>query len=322
MSEKLLRISNLKTYFYTLKGIVKAVDGVDIEIERGETVGIVGETGSGKSVTALSIMRLIPEPPGKIVDGKILFKGENLLEKTPEEMREIRGRNITMVFQEPMTCLNPVLSIGDQISEVFRRHRNMNKAEALQASIKMIERVGIADPSLVVKKFPHELSGGMRQRVMTAIALACNPDLLIADEPTTALDVTVTVQILELMRNLIKDYGTSLLFITHSLGVIAEMCNKVYVLYAGHVMEYADVRSIFKNHKHPYTTGLINCIPKIGEYRRRLEDIPGFVPNMINPPPGCRFSPRCQHAKRVCSREKPEMIEIDKGHYVACHLYG
>jgi len=322
VSEKLLRISNLKTYFYTLKGIVKAVDGVDIEIERGETVGIVGETGSGKSVTALSIMRLIPEPPGKIVDGKILFKGENLLEKTPEEMREIRGRNITMVFQEPMTCLNPVLSIGDQISEVFRRHRNMNKAEALQASIKMIERVGIADPSLVVKKFPHELSGGMRQRVMTAIALACNPDLLIADEPTTALDVTVTVQILELMRNLIKDYGTSLLFITHSLEVIAQMCNKVYVLYAGHVMEYADVRSIFKNHKHPYTTGLINCIPKIGEYRRRLEDIPGFVPNMINPPPGCRFSPRCQHAKRVCSREKPEMIEIDKGHYVACHLYG
>ena len=322
MSEKLLRISNLKTYFYTLKGIVKAVDGVDIEIERGETVGIVGETGSGKSVTALSIMRLIPEPPGKIVDGKILFKGENLLEKTPEEMREIRGRNITMVFQEPMTCLNPVLSIGDQISEVFRRHRNMNKVEALQASIKMIEKVGIADPSLVVKKFPHELSGGMRQRVMTAIALACNPDLLIADEPTTALDVTVTVQILELMRNLIKYYGTSLLFITHSLEVIAQMCNKVYVLYAGHVMEYADVRSIFKNHKHPYTTGLINCIPKIGEYRRRLEDIPGFVPYMINPPPGCRFSPRCQHAKRVCSREKPEMIEIDKGHYVACHLYG
>jgi len=321
VSEKLLRISNLKTYFYTLKGIVKAVDGVDIEIERGETVGIVGETGSGKSVTALSIMRLIPEPPGKIVDGKILFKGENLLEKTPEEMREIRGRNITMVFQEPMTCLNPVLSIGDQISEVFRRHRNMNKTEALQASIKMIERVGIADPSLVVKKFPHELSGGMRQRVMTAIALACNPDLLIADEPTTALDVTVTVQILELMRNLIKDYGTSLLFITHSLEVIAQMCNKVYVLYAGHVMEYADVRSIFKNHKHPYTTGLINCIPKIGEYRRRLEDIPGFVPYMINPPPGCRFSPRCQHAKRVCSREKPEMIQIDKGHYVACHHY-
>ena len=322
MSEKLLRISNLKTYFYTLKGIVKAVDGVDIEIERGETVGIVGETGSGKSVTALSIMRLIPEPPGKIVDGKILFKGENLLEKTPEEMREIRGRNITMVFQEPMTCLNPVLSIGDQISEVFRRHRNMNKVEALQASIKMIEKVGIADPSLVVKKFPHELSGGMRQRVMTAIALACNPDLLIADEPTTALDVTVTVQILELMRNLIKDYGTSLLFITHSLEVIAQMCNKVYVLYAGHVMEYADVRSIFKNHKHPYTTGLINCIPKIGEYRRRLEDIPGFVPYMINPPPGCRFSPRCQHAKRVCSREKPEMIQIDKGHCVACNLYG
>jgi oligopeptide/dipeptide ABC transporter ATP-binding protein len=322
MSEKLLSISNLKTYFYTLKGTVKAVDGVDLEVGRGETVGIVGETGSGKSVTALSIMRLVPEPPGKIVDGEILFKGENLLEKTSREMRDIRGKNITMIFQEPMTCLNPVLSIGDQISEVFIRHRDMNKAEAIRASIAMIKNMGIADPQLVVRKFPHELSGGMRQRVMIAIALACKPELLIADEPTTALDVTVKVQILELMKNLIRDYRTSLLFITHNLGVIAEMCDRVYVLYAGHVMEHADVISIFKNSKHPYTTGLLNCIPKIGTNRRKLEDIPGSIPNMINPPTGCRFSPRCKHAKSVCKRKRPDIIEIEKGHYVACHIYG
>jgi len=314
----LVSIRGLKTYFYTYEGVVKALDGVDLDIYKGETLGLVGETGCGKSVTALSIMRLIPDPPGKIVTGEIQFNGENLLGKSDQEMRRIRGNRIAMIFQEPMTSLNPVLTVGDQIAEAIELHQGLSKKGALKKATSILGRVGMPDPEKVVRQYPHELSGGMRQRCMIAMALSCNPDLLIADEPTTALDVTIQAQVLDLMRRLKEEFGSSILFITHDLGVIADMCDRVAVMYAGHVVECADAVTIFRHGAHPYTRGLMNAIPRMVGGQKRLQIIPGMVPNLIHPPSGCRFHPRCAMAKEICGKERPPMVEVEKGHWLSC----
>jgi oligopeptide/dipeptide ABC transporter ATP-binding protein len=320
MSERILEVKELKTYFYTDDGVVPAVDGVDFHVSKGETLGIVGESGCGKSVTSLSIMRLIPSPPGKIAGGEIIFKGKNLVKLSEEEMRKIRGNDISMIFQEPMTSLNPVYTIGDQISEVLMLHQGMNKEQALEKSVEMLSLVGIPLPEQRVHEYPHQLSGGMRQRVMIAMALACNPELLIADEPTTALDVTIQAQILELMKDLKERLGTAIMLITHDLGVIAEVAEKVLVMYAGKVVEYSDVKSIFKDPKHPYTRGLLNSIPKLNETREKLDVIEGIVPNPYEMPEGCRFHPRCKYAREICKQKQPELVE-HQGHQVRCFMY-
>jgi oligopeptide/dipeptide ABC transporter ATP-binding protein len=323
-----LKIKGLKTYFYTYEGVVKALDGIDLEIRRGEVLGLVGETGCGKSVTALSILRLIPDP-GKIIEGEILFKGENLLKKSEEEMRNIRGSEISMIFQEPTVSLNPVFKVGNQISEAIMLHQELSGASnakekkrmALERTIQHLNNVGISDPEKIVNSYPHELSGGMCQRVMIAMALACRPSLLIADEPSTALDNTIQAQILDLLKELIPKYNASVLLITHDLGVIAETSDSCAVMYAGNVVEYGDITTIFKNRKHPYTTGLMEAIPKIDKMQKRLSIINGSVPNLINPPSGCRFHPRCPHAMEICKKEKPILKEVGNGHKVACFLY-
>jgi peptide/nickel transport system ATP-binding protein len=303
---------------------------------------LIGETGCGKSVTALSVMRLIPQPPGKIVKGTILFKGEDLLKKTEKEMQKIRGNEISMIFQEPMTALNPVYSVGQQIAEVIILHedfpdinkkvafyniwkkRKIKKAiqkRAFERAINALDMVKISDPEKVAKQYPHELSGGMRQRVMIAMMLACNPDLLIADEPTTALDVTVQAQILDLMKDLQKSKGTAIWMITHNLGIIAEMCDRVGVMYAGYIVEIGTTQKIFNNPDHPYTRGLMRAIPKITDQRKRLDIIPGTVPNLIEPPSGCRFHPRCRYCTDICKECNPPLTEVEKDHRVACHHY-
>lgn len=320
MNKTLLEVRDLKTYFYTGEGVVKAVDGVTFDIKEGEIFCLVGETGCGKSVTSLSIMRLVPKP-GKIVGGKIFFKGKNLLELSEDEMRKIRGKEISMIFQNPMTSLNPVYTVGFQIAEPIMIHQKLKKREAWKKAIEMIAAVKIPDPEARAKSYPHQLSGGMRQRAMIAMMLSCNPSLLIADEPTTALDVTIQAQILELMKELREKFNTSILMITHDLGVVAEIADRVGVMYAGNIVELADVESIFENPKHPYTQGLLRTIPTKGKKKSELEIIPGNVPNLVNPPPGCRFHPRCKYAMEICKKEKPKMIEIEKGHFVACHLY-
>ncbi|MBA1334432.1 MAG: Oligopeptide transport ATP-binding protein OppD [Firmicutes bacterium] len=320
MSEKVLEVKGLKTYFYTDDGVVPAVDGVDFEIRKGETLGIVGESGCGKSVTSLSVMRLIPSPPGKITEGQIIFKGKDIVKLSEDEMRKIRGNDISMIFQEPMTSLNPVYTIGDQISEALMLHQGMNKEQALNKSIEMLSLVGIPLPEQRVHEYPHQLSGGMRQRVMIAMALACNPEILIADEPTTALDVTIQAQILELMKDLKDRLDAAIMLITHDLGVIAEVAENVLVMYAGKVVEYSDVMSIFKNPKHPYTKGLLNSIPKLNETREKLDVIEGIVPNPYEMPEGCRFHPRCKHAREICKQQQPELIEF-QGHQVRCFMY-
>ncbi len=322
--EMLLEVKGLKTYFYTEDGIVKAVDGVDFHIRKGETLGMVGESGCGKSVTALSVMRLVPNPPGKIIDGEIIFKGENLLKKTESEMRKIRGNNISMIFQEPMTSLNPVYTIGDQIIEAIILHQKLSKHDALKKAVEMLSLVGIPGPAKRVNQYPHELSGGMRQRAMIAMALSCNPDLLIADEPTTALDVTIQAQILELIKQLKDEFNMAVLMITHDLGVIAEISDRVVIMYAGKAVESSDVYTIFKHSKHPYTIGLYNSLPKItGKRKERLESIEGVVPIPINLPPGCRFANRCKHAMDICREKEPilEPYEGDENHLVRCWLY-
>jgi len=321
MSELLLTIRGLKTHFYTYEGVVKALDGIDLEIRKGETLGLVGETGCGKSVTALSILRLIPQPPGKIVGGEIWYNGVNLIEASGEKMREVRGNMISMIFQEPMTSLNPVFTIGYQIAEVVALHQGLDKKESLKKTVEALKAVAMPDPDKVVEQYPHELSGGMRQRAMIAMALSCNPDLLIADEPTTALDVTIQAQVLDLMRQLKEEFGSSILFITHDLGVIAEMCDRVAIMYAGNIVEYGDVITIFKNSKHPYTKGLVRSIPRLDERRRRFDTIRGSVPNLIFPPSGCRFHPRCAFKKESCDKQKPLPYEVEPGHYVSCFLY-
>jgi oligopeptide/dipeptide ABC transporter ATP-binding protein len=320
----LLRIQNLKTYFYTEDGIVKAVDGVDLEVYPGEVLGLVGESGCGKSVTSLSIMRLIA-PPGKIVEGEIWFDGQNLLSLPEKQMIAIRGNRISMIFQQPQTALNPVFKVGDQIVEVLQIHRQMDRKTAWERAVEMLRLVGIPDPERRAQAYPHELSGGMAQRVMIAMALACEPALLIADEPTTALDVTIQAQILDLMRNLRQQINTAIILITHDLGVVAEMAERVAVMYAGQIVEQAEVNALFDTPLHPYTQGLLESIPVLGEFKERLAVIPGSVPNLINLPPGCRFAPRCQarvkYGLKICEQEMPALQEITPGHRVRCWLY-
>jgi oligopeptide/dipeptide ABC transporter ATP-binding protein len=320
--QEILKIEDLKTHFFTHDGIVKAVDGVSFQLNRGETLGVVGESGCGKSVTALSIMRLIADPPGKIVGGKIEFEGQNLLDMDDREMRDIRGKKISMIFQEPMTSLDPVFTIGHEIIETLQIHQNLDKKEARQRTIEVLATVGIPDADKRVDSYPHELSGGMRQRAMIAMALACNPALLIADEPTTALDVTIQAQILQLINDLKTEYNTSVLLITHDLGVIAEMSEHVAVMYAGHIFEYADVHTLFENPLNPYTKGLYKSIPRLDVETRRLDTISGMVPNLIDLPPGCPYQNRCEYCFDTCLKEMPDLLPVADQHLVKCHLYG
>ena len=319
--ETVLQVKNLKTYFYTEEGMVPAVDGLDFELGKGETLAIVGESGCGKSVTSLSVLRIVPTPPGKILDGEILYKGEDLLKKSEREMRAIRGNEISMIFQEPLTSLNPVFTIGKQITDILRMHQGMNKKQAYEKAVEMLAKVRIPSPEKVVNDYPHQLSGGMRQRVMIAIALACEPKLLIADEPTTALDVTIQAQILELMQELRKKLGMSIIMITHDLGVVASMCEKIAVMYAGHIVEYGTTDEIFYQPGHEYTKGLINSIPKLNtEVRERLVPIEGTPVDLLNPPAGCPFAPRCKNCMKICLSKMPPRTELSDTHYTYCWL--
>ena len=316
--DKLLEVKDLKTYFYTDDGVVKAVDGVNFSVESGKTIGIVGESGCGKSITAMSILRLIPDPPGKIVNGEIFFNGKDLTKVSDEEIRHIRGNDISMIFQEPMTSLNPVFTVGDQIMEALILHQKLSEEEARKKAIQMIELVGIPRADKIVDEYPHQLSGGMRQRVMIAMALSCQPKLLIADEPTTALDVTIQAQILELMNELKNKLNTSIMLITHDLGVVAEMSDHVIVMYSGKVVEDAPVEELFKNPRHPYTIGLMNSMPSLIGEGKRLESIKGAVPNPLYLPKGCYFHPRCKFATDECRNGQPELRDIASGHKVSC----
>lgn len=318
--EPLLSVQNLKTHFFTDNGVVRSVDGVTFTVNAGETLGIVGESGSGKSVTALSIMQLLPSRKGKIVDGEILFQGVDLSKLSDKKMRRIRGNEIAMIFQEPMTSLNPGYTIGNQIGEALRLHMKMNRKEAEQRSIELLKEVGISRAEKIVKDYPHRLSGGMRQRVMIAMALACNPMLIIADEPTTALDVTIQAQILELIQKMKKDSHTSMIMITHDLGVVSEVCDRVMVMYAGRVVEEASVRTILESPSHPYTRGLIQSIPKLDQDVEWLETIPGNVPIPSEMPIGCRFASRCKFATDQCIEEEPRLYEVGPAHKSRCFL--
>ncbi|MFN8411184.1 MAG: ABC transporter ATP-binding protein [Anaerolineales bacterium] len=320
----LLEVRNLKTYFYTEDGIVRAVDGVNFEVYPGEVLGIVGESGCGKSVTSLSIMRLVA-PPGKVTEGEILVNGQNILNISEDEMTKIRGNKISMIFQQPQTALNPVFQVDDQIAEVLNIHKDFGKDAGKKRAVELLKMVGIPDAERRAAAFPHELSGGMAQRVMIAMALACVPELLIADEPTTALDVTIQAQILDLIREMREKMGTSVILITHDLGVVAEMCERVAVMYAGEVVEQAEVNLLFEHPLHPYTQGLIGSIPVLGQIKERLDVIPGSVPNLVNLPSGCRFAPRCaareKFGLKICSEVKPDLRESAEGHLVRCWLY-
>ena len=315
-----LEIKGLKTHFFTKRGVVPAVDGVDLTIPKGQIIGVVGESGCGKSMTAMSVMQLL-QHPGRIVEGEILLDGENLVGKTKKEMCKIRGNDISMIFQEPMTSLNPVYTIGRQVSEAVLLHQDVTPAQAKEMVIEIFRQVGIPEPEKRYNSYPHQLSGGLRQRVMIGMAMICQPKLMIADEPTTALDVTIEAQILHLMRELKKTTGTSIMLITHNLGVVAEVCDYVYVMYAGKVMEAAPVHELFRNPSHPYTLGLLNSIPKVTLTKDRLYTIRGMVPNLQQLPSGCRFCPRCEKTMRACTQEMPELIDIGGGHLVRCCLY-
>jgi len=317
--ETLLEIRNLKVNFYTYKGVVKAVDVDNLRIYRGETLGLVGETGCGKSVTSSAILNLIPSP-GKIGGGEIIFEGEDILKK--KDMKNIRGKKIAMIFQDPMSSLNPVFTIGEQITRVIRTHTGMKKNEARERAVEMLKLVELPDPEKILKKYPHELSGGQRQRIMIVMALSCSPSLLIADEPTTALDVTIQAQILKLLNNLKKKINASILLITHDLGVVAQVCDRVAVMYAGNVVEVGSIKEIFKDPKHPYTKGLLETIPNPKKRMEMLPVIEGTVPNLIDPPSGCRFHPRCKYVKEICKKEKPKSRRIGEEHEVSCFLYG
>jgi len=326
MSDLLLRVRGLRTHFDTEEGLIRAVEGVDFDLFRGETLGIVGESGCGKSVTALSIMQLVQRPRGRIVDGRIEYFRNGAatditaLDPQSAEMRAIRGREIAMIFQEPMTSLNPIFTIGEQIMEAVMLHQSLGRAEAKERAIEMLRRVGLSSPEQQIDEYPHQLSGGMRQRVMIAMALSCDPSLLIADEPTTALDVTIEAQILELMKGLQRGYGMSILIITHNLGVIGEMCRRVLVMYLGKVVEDGSTDDIFYQPKHPYTQGLLKSIPQIG-LKQRLAPIRGSVPSMAELPPGCAFAPRCPHAMAICGEKEPPMLDVGNGHRGRCWLY-
>ncbi len=319
-TDTILRIEDLRTHFFTDEGVVKAVDGVNYELREGETLAVVGESGCGKSVTAMSILRLIPEPPGKIVGGRILFEGKDLTRVSEREMRRIRGNDISMIFQEPMTSLNPVFTVGNQIIEAIVLHQKVSFSEARRRAIEMLEKVGIPDAGTRIDEYPHQLSGGMKQRVMIAMALSCNPKLLIADEPTTALDVTIQAQILDLLRGLQKDFGMSILLITHDLGVVAEMADQVAVMYASKVVETAPVVELFGNPKHPYTDGLFRSLPDISHQKDVLEVIPGVVPSPLEFPPGCKFNNRCDRVEDVCHESEPTLISVASDHACACHI--
>ena len=324
MAEKLLDIIDLETHFITDEGRVKAVDGVSLTLNEGDTLGLVGESGCGKSVTALSIMRLVPDPPGKILGGEVRFEGRDLLKLNEAQMRSIRGNKISMIFQEPMTSLNPVLKIGEQISEVIRLHKGVSKKDAIDRSVDMLKLVGFPSPHRRIEEYPHQLSGGLRQRVMIAMALSCGPKLMIADEPSTALDVTIQAQIMDLMNRLKEEIGMSIVLITHDLGVVAETAKYVAVMYAGKIVEYADVIDLFKTPKHPYTRGLLSSLPRIdekGETKKRLSVIPGMVPGPSDLPEGCRFSPRCKHSMPVCVEQEPWLKEDTDDHLVSCWIY-
>jgi len=320
MKEPVLQVKDLRTYFHLERETLKAVDGISYVLGRGETMGLVGESGCGKSVSALSILQLIDQPPAKIHSGEVLFDGQNLLRLSEEEMKRVRGHSISMIFQEPMTSLNPVLSIGFQISEVPIIHQGMTKKQARERSLDLLRLVGISSPESWVDEYPHQLSGGMRQRVMIAMALACNPKVLIADEPTTALDVTIQAQILDLMRHLQEELGTAILLITHNLGIIADVADRVVVMYAGKVVEGAQVKPLFLDPRHPYTQGLLNSVPRLDLVgtQTRLQEIPGVVPNLSRLPKGCAFFDRCPAAKRKCEFEAPELIQVAEEHWVRC----
>lgn len=318
MNDQILDIHRLKTYFFVKDGMVRAVDDVDLKLNKGEVLGLVGESGCGKSTLALSIMRLI-QNPGKILEGTIIYSGNDLLQLTEKEMRQIRGGQISMIFQDPMSSLNPVYTIGEQIAEAVRIHQKVSGKKEIQDIVtEMLTTVGVADAELRSSDYPHQFSGGMRQRVMIAMALSCRPQILIADEPTTSLDVTIQAQILDLMLTLKKEFGTSILLITHNLGVVAEISDKVAVMYAGKVVEYGDSVTIFKKPLHLYTQALMSSIPRIDIKQEKLESIPGTVPSLINPPLGCRFAPRCKYATEDCNKNEPILEEVEPGHLVGC----
>ena len=316
--KSLLKIKNLWVQYNTFEGIVKAVNGLDLEVKSGQTLGLVGETGAGKTTTALSIMQLITDPPGKIVDGEIYFKGTNLNKLSDKEMKKFRGNQISMIFQNPMTSLNPVISVGLQIEEIIEAHQNLGKKAAFKKAAEMLEMVQI--PGQRIHEYPHEFSGGMRQRVGIAMALACNPSLIIADEPTTALDVTIQAQVLELISNLKQEFSTAMIMITHDLGVVGEICDRVAVMYAGQIIEEGSLEQIFTNPLHPYTVGLFKCIPDIEAKVSKVYPIKGTMPDPLNLPQGCYFSPRCEKAKGICKQRIPETVEVDE-HSVRCYLY-
>jgi oligopeptide/dipeptide ABC transporter ATP-binding protein len=314
----LLNIKNLRTYFYTSMGIVRAVDGVSFDVKKGEVLGLVGESACGKSVTGFSIMRLVPSPPGKIISGEIIFDGHNLLALSDKEMQRIRGARISMSFQDPMTYLNPVFRVGDQIAEAVMLHQNLDKKEAMEVAIETMKMVQIPKASERVMHYPHQFSGGMRQRVLLAIAICCNPLLLIADEPTTALDVIIQSEVLELIKDLKKRLGLSILLITHDLGIISDFADKIVIMYAGNIIESGETRSVFSEPKHPYTSGLLKSLPSIDMKGDKLVSISGMVPNPIHPPSGCKFHPRCPFVKEICKNERPLLQEVEKGHLSSC----
>jgi len=315
----LLEIKDLTIHYITDDGVVKAVNGIDLTLEEGDTLGLVGETGAGKTTTALGVLRLVPNPPGKIIDGKILYKGEDIMEKSEAQMRKIRGGEISMIFQDPMTALNPVLKVGDQIAEVIHLHGNCSRTEAMGRALEMLEMVGI--PAERASDYPHQFSGGMKQRVVIAIALACNPKLLLADEPTTALDVTIQAQVLEMMNDLKKKFNTSMILITHDLGVVAESCDKVAIMYAGEIVEYGTLQHIFNEVAHPYTKGLFGSLPSLDKDVDRLNPIEGLMPDPANLPQGCKFHPRCPMATDKCAECSPKVTEIAPGHLVRCLMF-
>jgi peptide/nickel transport system ATP-binding protein len=319
--EGLLVVDRLKTQFFTYGGVVEALDEVSFEIERGEIFGLVGESGCGKSVTATSILGLVAKP-GRIVSGRVLLDGENLVEKSEQEMNRVRGSRIAMIFQDPTSSLNPLFRIGYQVAEPYIYHQRRAKRQALEDATEILAKTGLPDAVEKSRNYPHELSGGMRQRAMIAMSLTCEPDLLIADEPTTNLDVTIGRQILDLVKDLQREFGASVLWITHDMAVVAQMCDRVGVMYAGTIVEKTDVRTLFQNAKHPYTERLLRAIPSAVKSADKLEEIPGSVPQLIHPPTGCRFHPRCDHMMEVCRRMKPQEQEVEPGHTVACHLFG
>jgi oligopeptide transport system ATP-binding protein len=321
MAEPVLQLEDLTVRFHLKRGSLTAVDGVTFAVNRGETFGLVGESGSGKTVTARSVMRLIPIPPGEMVRGRILFEGENILDKSDQGMRQLRGKKIAMVFQEPMSALNPVFTVGSQISDALRTNLGLSKKEAKDRVIELLQLVGIPSPASRFDNYVHEFSGGMRQRVMLAMALSCDPTFLIADEPTTALDVTIQATILELIRSMIERFDMSLIFITHNLGVVAHTCDTIGVMYASHLVELGATDEIFAHPLHPYTTGLLNSIPRLDTQTKFLTPIKGLVCNMLEPPSGCKFNPRCEHAMDICTQEIPQLKEVAPGHFVACHLH-